>query len=103
MVHKPQFNPHMENSGSFRLKLFIHTLLCIGNGSFLYLDMIIRLLLGQKNDRLHMPWDNSVNKNAIIYAVVTTVLMGQFPLSKTIEWAALMASLPQTGIYIAFA
>ena len=46
-----------------------------------------------------MPWDNSVNKRAQICAVVTTTLVEQFPLSKTVEWAALMASLSQTGIY----
>ena len=28
---------------------------------------------GQKNDRLDMPRDNSVNKNAVIYAVHTTL------------------------------
>jgi len=47
-----------------------------------------------------MPWNNSVNKMAHIHAVAATVLVEQFPLSKTVEWAALMASVPQTGIYV---
>ncbi len=40
----------------------------------------------------------SVNKNAVIYAVAATILVEQFPVTEPVEWAALMASLPQTGI-----
>ena len=52
-----------------------------------------------RDDDFAMPWDNSVNKNAIIYAVAATVLVEQFPVTETVEWAALMATLMQTGIY----
>ena len=46
-----------------------------------------------------MPWDNGVNKKAHIYAIAATALVEQFPVIEAVEWAALMASLPQTGIY----
>ena len=38
-----------------------------------------------------MPWVGSVNKKAHIHAVSATLLVEQFPLFKTVEWAALMA------------
>ena len=37
-----------------------------------------------------MPWDNSVNKNAVIHADNSTVLVEQFPLSETVVWADLI-------------
>jgi len=37
-----------------------------------------------------MPWDNSVNKNAVICADYSHALVEQFPLSETVEWAALI-------------
>ena len=37
-----------------------------------------------------MPWDNSLNKNAHIYAVAATALVEQFPVAETVEWAALI-------------
>ena len=47
------------------------------------INVIIRLLfqLGQKNNRLDVPWDNGVNKNAIINAVVSTHLVKNMPLN----------------------
>ena len=33
---------------------------------------------------------NSVNKNAVIYSIAATVLVEQFPVTETVEWAALI-------------
>ena len=49
-----------------------------------------------------MNWDNSMNKNAVINAAHTTVLVKQCPCAETVEWTALMASFPQTGIRQSF-
>ena len=62
-------------------------------------DCHIRIFSDQLNNRLHMPWDNSVNKNAHIHAIAATAPVEQFPVTYKVEWAALMASLLQTGIY----
>ena len=37
-----------------------------------------------------MPWDNGVNKTVSIYADYSSALVEQFPLSETVEWAALI-------------
>ena len=47
-----------------------------------------------------MPWVGSANKNAHIYAIAATVLVEQFPVTETVEWAALMAAFPQAGICV---
>ena len=46
-----------------------------------------------------MPWDNRVNKKTHIHAIAATVLVEQFPVTESVEWATLMASLPLIGIY----
>ena len=35
----------------------------------------------EQRDRLHVPWDNSVNKNAVIYADHTTLDVRNMPLT----------------------
>ncbi|MBR3077897.1 MAG: hypothetical protein IKH07_08245 [Oscillospiraceae bacterium] len=44
-------------------------------------DIHIRRFSDQLNNRLDMPWDNSVNKNAVINAVATTLGVRNMPLT----------------------
>ena len=37
--------------------------------------------LRDQRDRIHMPWDNSVNKNAVLFAARTTLGVGNMPLT----------------------
>ena len=54
-------------------------------------DILTRYVsLGKLDNRLNMPWDNSVNKMVSIYADCSSSLVEQFPLSETVEWTALM-------------
>ena len=46
-----------------------------------YVDMSVWLFVGKQYNRLHMPWDNGVNKNAIIYAAHTTLGVRNMPLT----------------------
>ncbi len=39
------------------------------------------ILLLKQNDRLDVPWDNSVNKNAVIYAAHTALDVRNMPLT----------------------
>lgn len=39
------------------------------------------MYLSQKNHGFDMPWDNSVNKNAVIYAAHTTLGVRNMPLT----------------------
>ena len=50
----------------------------------------VDLALGKQDNRLDMPWDNSVNKTVSIYADCSSSLVEQFPPSKAVEWADLM-------------
>ena len=54
--------------------------------TFRYLFLFLR----HQYHRLHMPWDNSVNKTVSIYADCSSSLVEQFPPSKAVEWADLM-------------
>lgn len=45
---------------------------------------------GHQDYALNMPWDNSVNKNAVICADYSHALVEQFPLSETVVWADLI-------------
>ena len=49
---------------------------------------------------LHMPWDNSVNKNAIIYAVATTFDVKNMPLTSWVRTPRSITLSRQTGIYL---
>ena len=53
-------------------------------------DITVGFFVGQKNYRLDVPWDNSVNKTVSIYADCSSSLVEQFPPSKAVEWADLM-------------
>ena len=41
----------------------------------------------QQYDRLHVPWDNSVNKNAVIYSAHTTLCVRNMPLITTVYFS----------------
>ena len=42
--------------------------------------MIVNIFPTQKNNGLHMPWDNGVNKNVVIYAAHTALGVRNMPL-----------------------
>ncbi len=46
-----------------------------------------------------MPWDNSLNKNAVIYAVVATVLVEHMPSTTWVRALGSISLSRQTGIY----
>ena len=47
----------------------------MGKPSFVLIHLI------QPYDAFHMPWDNGVNKNAVIYAAHTTLGVRNMPLT----------------------
>jgi hypothetical protein len=56
------------------------------------------LTLGKADNRLDMAWDNSLNKNAVIYADYSHALVEQFLLSETAGWVAQIKISPsETG------
>lgn len=69
---------------------FLYLLLCRLLQPILRSEMIIKpcrrivplfcMCLSQKNHGFDMPWDNSVNKNAVIYAAHTTLGVRNMPL-----------------------
>lgn len=44
------------------------------------MELLCAIIPEEENDCLDMPWDNSVNKNAVINAVVSTRVVKNMPL-----------------------
>ena len=83
------------SSASFSESLDSIVLLSI----YTYLNEVLRILYFlEQNYRLHMPWDNSVNKKAVIYAVVTTIDVENMPLTCWVRALGSIALTRQTGI-----
>ena len=53
--------------------------------------------LGQRDNRLNMPWDNNVNKKAHIYAVAATIDVKNMPLISWVRTPGSISLSRQTG------
>ena len=76
-------NNDYKNAQPVKVKTLINFIpkYFFGFGDFKATSVIIHLLFNYQRYALHMPWDNSVNKNGIIYADHTTLDVRNMPLT----------------------